>query len=116
MTSIEQACHARAVQLWRNRPDLNDWRLRIFSQIFRYCEISAERPTTSGSIVLFRGVAAAGADAYRKHAPALSELRRSLASEPKMVVRKLSEFCAKAEDELRLHREIVARILPERGR
>lgn len=60
-------------------------------------------------------MAAAGADAYRKKAPALSELRRSLASEPQLVVRKLSEFYAKAEDELRLHREIVARMLPERG-
>ncbi|MBS0249957.1 MAG: hypothetical protein JSR78_02705 [Proteobacteria bacterium] len=116
MTSIEQACHERAVQLWRNRPDLNDWRLRFFSQFLRYCEISAERPTTSGAIVLFRGVAAAGADAYRKHAPTLSELRRSVASEPQLVARKLFEFCAKAEDELSLHREIVARILPERGR
>ncbi|WP_409560156.1 hypothetical protein [Hyphomicrobium sp. MC8b] len=116
MTFIEQACHRQAVELWRNRPNLHDWRLRIFSQILRYCEISGERPTTSASIVLFRGMAAVGADAYRKNAPALSELRHSLASEPQMLVRKLTEFYAKAEDELRLHREIVARMLPERGR
>lgn len=116
MTFIEQACQRQAVELWHNRPDLNDWRLRILSQILRYCEISGERPTTSAFIVLSRVMAATGADAFRRHSPAFSELRRSLMAEPQMVMRKASEFYGKAGDELRLHGEIVARMLPERGR
>ncbi|MFA5958107.1 hypothetical protein [Hyphomicrobium sp.] len=111
MTSIEQACHRRATELWRRRADLHDWRSRLFLQVLRYCELSGPRPTSSASIVLFSGIAAAGAEAYRKRAPTLSEWKNVLSLEPQVLNRKVSEIYARAENEIRLHQDIVARLI-----
>jgi hypothetical protein len=110
MTFIEQACHARATELWQKRPNLNNWRARIFFQILRYCEVSAVRPTSSASIVLFRGVAAASAYVFRRNAPAILAWKTAIASEPKLLDRKMSEIRAKAQEELHLHQIVFARL------
>lgn len=90
------------------RPDLNDWRTKFFHQTLHYCEVSSTQPTSLASIVVLGTIAAAGAEAYRRKAPAISEFRSSFTSEPQLLSRKLSGLYAKAEDEMRLHGDIVA--------
>jgi hypothetical protein len=109
MTYFEQACHRQAIALWQQRPDFQDWHARIFCKILRYSDTSS-RPTSSASIVLLGGVAAAGADAYRSKAPVLSEWKRSISSEPQILNRMVSDLFTKAQEEIRLHRDIVARL------
>ena len=111
MTFIEQACQERATALWNKRPDLNGWRAQFSHKVLQYCENSSARPTASTLVVLFEGVAAVGAEAYRRKAPAISKLRRTIATEPQILNRKLSTLYSKAEDEVRLHQEVVARLL-----
>jgi hypothetical protein len=108
MTFIEQACHARATRLWRMRPNLNGWRVRVFVQLLRYCEISA--PTASATILLSRHVVAFSAKVLRRNSPAISEWKTALASEPELINRKMFELRDKAEDEIRLHQDIFARL------
>ncbi|MET1047895.1 MAG: hypothetical protein ABWX70_14565, partial [Hyphomicrobium sp.] len=67
MTFFEEACHRHAVALWRRRPDVdawNRWRARAFYQILSYFELSGQRPTPSGSMVLLARLAAACAARY----------------------------------------------------
>jgi hypothetical protein len=119
MTFIEQACHRRATELWRSRPNLDDWYADLISRFLKYYDVSSSHPTSSASIVVFRGIAAAGAEAYRRQFPVITQWRNSLASEPQLPIRKLSEFLTKAADEIRLHQDILAnlfRLGPERAR
>jgi hypothetical protein len=111
MTLIEQACHQGATQLWVSRPDIADAGGRMFLHLSRVWEASSVQPTSSASAVLLRGMAAVGAEVYRAQAPTLSAWKNTIADEPELLRRKASEFLAGAGDELRLHREILGRLV-----
>jgi hypothetical protein len=111
MTFIEQKCQQGVIALWRNRPNYAEARVRLFVRFLEYAEASGYRPTSSAYIVACRGLAAAGAKAYRQKAPAISQWTSTVVAEPKLVVQKLSQIRTNAQDEIRLQRDIVARMV-----
>ncbi|MFT3731046.1 MAG: hypothetical protein QM780_06410 [Hyphomicrobium sp.] len=110
MTFVEQSCRHHAGEVWRSCADLGERRHEIFSYILRYCDVSGGEPTSSASIAFLRCVASASAEAYRRKSPAVSELKVSLAREPRLIGRKFSEFYAKAEAEVRLHQDVCSKL------
>jgi hypothetical protein len=110
MTFIEQSLSRQVTGLRLRLPDLYDWRARVFFQIVQYSEASPQ-PTSSASALVWHGVAAAGAEAYRNKAPALSAWKKSLSSDPQFLRRKAIEFCTKAGREIRLHQDICSRLV-----
>lgn len=113
MTFIEQSLSRQVTGFWLRLPDLYDWRARVFFQILQYSE-SSPRPTSSASVLVLHGVAAAGAEAYRNKVPALLEWRRNLSSDPEFLRRKAAKLYAKAGQEIRLHQDICARLVRRR--
>lgn len=111
MTFIEQTCHQGAVALWRHRPNYKDLHARIFVRFVEYSEVSGYRPTSSAYVLACRGLAAAGANAYRQKAPAISKWTSAVSAEPQLLQRKLSQLRAQAQDEIRLNQDIVARMV-----
>ncbi len=110
MTFIEQSLSRQVTSLRLKLTDLYDWRARVFFQILQYSEASP-LPTSSASVLVLHGVAAAGAEAYRNKAPGISEWKRNLSSDPEFLRKKATEFYTKAGQEIRLHQDICSRLV-----
>jgi hypothetical protein len=113
MAFIEQSFGAHAKSLRSSLPVIRQWGTRTTLKLLHLpsSPILEPRPTSSGSVLFLRGLSAAGAVLYRNWGPEFVEFKTRLLAEPELIGRRAVELRSKAEQEIRLHQDILARLV-----